>query len=110
MVTCLVRVVGKVDFVEDLRRLVLDGFHFDLVRRILALAVAQRLLQPLQRIGGDRMAAGAQEQRQLLQANVDCRRRPARDVKQNQTKRQSTETDIFTRQSFSINQLCGPRT
>ncbi len=62
----LVRVVWKVDFVEDLGRFVLDGFDFDLVGWVLALAVAQCLLQSLQRVGGDWMAARPQEQRQFL--------------------------------------------
>ena len=34
-----VSVIGKVDFVEDLGSFVLDGFHFDQMRRILSLAV-----------------------------------------------------------------------
>lgn len=57
----LICVVGEVNFMEDLRRLVLDGLYLDLVRRILSLAVSQRFLQPLERIGGDGMTAGPQE-------------------------------------------------
>lgn len=57
----LVRVVGEVDFMEDLCRFVLDSLHFHLVRRILSLPVSQRLLQPLERVGGDGMTARPQE-------------------------------------------------
>ena len=51
----LVRVVREVDLVEYLRGLVLDGLHLDLVRRVLPLAVPQRLLQPLDRVHRDRV-------------------------------------------------------
>lgn len=64
--TYLIRVVGEVNFVEDLRRLVLDGLDFHLMRRILSLSVAECLLQPLKRVGGDGMASRTQEQRQFL--------------------------------------------
>jgi hypothetical protein len=47
--------------VKDLRRFVLDGFHFHLMRRVLSLSVSQRLMQPLKRVGGDRMTARPQE-------------------------------------------------
>ena len=52
----LVGVVREVDLVEYLCGLVLDGLDLDLVRRVLPLPVAQRLLQPLHRVHGDRVA------------------------------------------------------
>lgn len=55
MNTYLISVVRKVDFMKYLRCFVLDGLHFDLMWRILALAAAQRLLQPIEAVGGDRM-------------------------------------------------------
>ena len=51
---------------EDLCRFVLDGFHFHLMRRVLSLSVSQGLLQPLKRVGGNRMTARPQEKRQFL--------------------------------------------
>lgn len=57
----LVRVVGEINFVKDLRRFVLDGFHFHLMGRILSLAVPQRLLQPLKRVSGNGMTTRPQE-------------------------------------------------
>ena len=46
---------------EDLRGLVLDGLHLHLVRRVLPLAVPQRLLQPLRRVQRDRVPPRPQE-------------------------------------------------
>ncbi len=51
---------------ENLGRFVLDRLHFNLMRRILSLAVPQRLLQPLERIGSNRVPPGSQEQHQFL--------------------------------------------
>ena len=52
----LVSVVREVDLVEYLCGLVLDGLDLDLVRRVLPLPVAQRLLQSLHRVHGYRVA------------------------------------------------------
>ena len=62
---------------EDLRRLVLDGLHLDLVRRILPLTVTQRLLEPLDGVERDRVPARAQEQRQLLHEGLAADEEPA---------------------------------
>ena len=51
---------------EDLRGLVLDGLHLHLVRRVLPLAVPQRLLQPLRRVQRDRVPPRPQELIQVL--------------------------------------------
>ena len=44
----------------------LDGLHLHLVRRVLPLAVSQRLLQPLSRVQGDGVSPGPQELVQVL--------------------------------------------
>ena len=62
----LVRVVREIDFVENLRGLMLDGLHLHLVRRVLPLAVPQRLLQPLRRVQRDRVPPRPQELIQVL--------------------------------------------
>ena len=51
---------------EDLRGLVLDRLHLHLVRRVLPLAVPQRLLQPLRRVQRDRVPPRPQELIQVL--------------------------------------------
>ena len=52
---------------EDLRGLVLDRLHLHLVRRVLPLAVPQRLLQPLRRVQRDRVPPRPQELIQVLE-------------------------------------------
>jgi hypothetical protein len=54
--------------VEDLGSLVLNGLDFNLVRWVFALAVAQRLLQSVQRVLRDGVAPGPQELSQFLHA------------------------------------------
>lgn len=66
----LVGVVGEVDLVENLSGFVLDGLHLDLVRRILALTVPDRLLEALHGVQGYRVRPRAQELVQLLRKPV----------------------------------------
>jgi hypothetical protein len=62
----LVRVVWKVDLVEDLRGLVLNGLDLDLVRRVLALAVLDCLLEADGAVRGELIATRAQEHAHLF--------------------------------------------
>lgn len=55
---------------EDLRSLVLNSLDFNLVRWVFALAVAQRLLQSVQRVLRDGVAPGPQELSQFLRAQT----------------------------------------
>ena len=57
----LVSVIRKVDLVEDLSGLVLDGFNFHLVRWILSLAVFDCLLEPNRTVWRELVASGSQE-------------------------------------------------
>ena len=67
----LISVIRKVDLMENLRGLVLNGLDLDLMRRIFPLTVSQRLLKPLNGIQGDRVASRALERAQFLHQGLE---------------------------------------
>ena len=76
MITHLIRIIGEVDLVEDLRGLVLDCLHLDLVGRVLPLAVPEGLLEPLDRVHGDGVTPGPLELAQLLHQGLGAGKQP----------------------------------
>ena len=78
----LVSVIREVNFVKDLRRLVLNGLNLYLMGRILSLTMTKRFLKSLNRVESDRVTPRTQKERQLLHQSLAANEKPAREPHQ----------------------------
>ena len=68
--THLIRLIGEVNFVVDLCRLVLDRLHLHVMGRMLPLAPPCRSLEPLQAVHGNGVASAVDELSEVLEQGL----------------------------------------